>query len=83
MRQAQLTVDPHFAVGTVNRRLFGSFVEHLGRCVYHGIYEPSHPLSDNDGFRTDVLELVRKLGVSTIRYPGGNFVSGLRWEDAM
>jgi alpha-N-arabinofuranosidase len=76
MPQAQLTVDPHFAVGTVNRRLFGSFVEHLGRCVYDGIYEPSHPLSDNDGFRTDVLELVRELGVSTIRYPGGNFVSG-------
>ena len=62
MPQAQLTVDPHFAVGTVNRRLFGSFVEHLGRCVYDGIYEPSHPLSDNDGFRTDVLELVRDLG---------------------
>jgi alpha-L-arabinofuranosidase len=83
MPQAQLTVDPHFAVGTVNRRLFGSFVEHLGRCVYDGIYEPSHPLSDNDGFRTDVLELVRELGVSTIRYPGGNFVSGFRWEDAI
>ena len=79
----QLTVDPHFAAGTVNRRLFGTFVEHLGRCVYDGIYEPSHPLSDNDGFRTDVLELVRELGVSTIRYPGGNFVSGFRWEDAI
>ena len=83
MPQAQLTVDPNFAVGTVNRRLFGSFVEHLGRCVYDGIYEPSHPLSDNDGFRTDVLELVRELGVATIRYQGGNFVSGFRWEDAI
>jgi hypothetical protein len=57
MPQAQLTVDLHFAVGTVNRRLFGSFVEHLGRSVYDGIYEPNDPLSDNDGFRTDVLEL--------------------------
>jgi alpha-L-arabinofuranosidase len=83
MPHAQLTVDPHFAVGGVNRRFFGSFVEHLGRCVYDGIYEPSHPLSDNDGFRTDVLELVCELGVSTIRYPAGNFVSGFRWEDAI
>jgi alpha-L-arabinofuranosidase len=83
MPQAQLTVDPHFAVRRVNRRLFGSFVEHLGRCVYDGIYEPSHPLSDNDGFRTDVLELVCELGVSTIRYPAGNFVSGFRWADAI
>jgi alpha-L-arabinofuranosidase len=65
MPQAQLTVDPHFAVGRVNRRLFGSFVEYLRRCVYDGIYEPSHPLADNDDFRTDVLELVRELGVST------------------
>jgi alpha-L-arabinofuranosidase len=83
MPRAQLTVDPHFAVGTVNRQLFASFVEHLGRCVYDGIYEPSDPLSDKVGSRTDVLELVRELGVSTIRYPGGNFVSGFRWEDAI
>ena len=83
MPEALLTVDPHFAVGAVNRRLFGSFVEHLGRCVYDGIYEPGHPLADDEGFRTDVLELVRELGVSTIRYPGGNFVSGYRWEDGI
>ena len=83
MPQAQLTLDPHFTVGVVNRRLFGSFVEHLGRCVYDGIYEPGHPAADADGFRDDVLALVRELGVSTIRYPGGNFVSGFRWEDAI
>ena len=83
MPEALLTVDPHFTIGTVNRRLFGSFVEHLGRCVYTGIYEPSHPLADEDGFRTDVLELARELGVTTVRYPGGNFVSGFRWEDAI
>jgi alpha-N-arabinofuranosidase len=83
MPQAQLTLDPHFTVGVVNRRLFGSFVEHLGRCVYDGIYEPAHPTADAQGFREDVLELVRELGVSTIRYPGGNFVSGFRWEDAV
>jgi alpha-N-arabinofuranosidase len=83
MIRAHLTVDPHFVVGPINRRLFGSFVEHLGRCVYDGIYEPSHPTADEDGFRYDVIELVRELGVSTVRYPGGNFVSGYRWEDGI
>lgn len=83
MVSARLTIDPRFAVGTVNPRLFGSFVEHLGRCVYDGIYEPGHPSSDADGFRTDVIELVKELGVSTVRYPGGNFVSGFRWEDSV
>lgn len=83
MKRAHLTIDPHFVVGPVNRRLFGSFVEHLGRCVYDGIYEPGHPSADDEGHRTDVIELVRELGVSTIRYPGGNFVSGYRWEDGV
>ncbi len=83
MKRAHLTIDPHFVVGRVNRRLFGSFVEHLGRCVYDGIYEPSHPSADAEGYRADVIELVRELGVSTIRYPGGNFVSGYRWEDGV
>jgi len=83
MPHAHLTLDPHFTVGTINRRLFGSFVEHLGRCVYDGIYEPAHPMADDEGFRTDVIELVKELGVSTIRYPGGNFVSGFRWEDSI
>lgn len=83
MPSAHLSLDPHFTVGAVNRRVFGSFVEHLGRCVYNGIYEPDHPAADPDGFRNDVLELVRELGVSTIRYPGGNFVSGFRWEDSV
>ena len=83
MITAHLTVDPHFEVGSINRRLFGSFVEHLGRCVYDGIYEPGHPTADAEGFRQDVIELVRELGVSTVRYPGGNFVSGFRWEDSV
>ncbi len=83
MLSATLAIDPHFTIGTVNRRLFGSFVEHLGRCVYDGIYEPGHPSAGEDGFREDVIELVRELGVSTIRYPGGNFVSGYRWEDGV
>jgi alpha-L-arabinofuranosidase len=83
MVSARLTIDPQFAVGPVNPRLFGSFVEHLGRCVYDGIYEPAHPKADASGFRTDVMELVKELGVSAIRYHGGNFVSGFRWEDSV
>jgi alpha-L-arabinofuranosidase len=81
MLAAHLTLDPAFVVAPVNRRTFGSFVEHMGRCVYTGIYEPGHPSADADGFRTDVLDLVRELGVTVVRYPGGNFVSGYRWED--
>lgn len=83
MSRAHIDIDPRFTIGPVQRRLFGSFVEHLGRCVYTGIYEPGHPTADEDGFRTDVLDLVRELGVSAIRYPGGNFVSGYRWEDGV
>ncbi|MFF2371109.1 alpha-N-arabinofuranosidase [Agromyces sp. NPDC058110] len=83
MTTARLTVDPHFAVGRIDRRVFGGFVEHLGRHVYDGIYEPGHEQADAEGFRTDVIDLVKELGVSTIRYPGGNFVSGFRWEDSV
>ncbi|PPG28815.1 alpha-L-arabinofuranosidase [Pseudoclavibacter sp. RFBG4] len=83
MVTARLTIDPHFAVGAINRRVFGSFIEHLGRAVYDGIYEPGHPTADENGFRRDVIDLVRELGVSAIRYPGGNFVSGFRWEDSV
>jgi len=78
-----MTIDPAFRVGDVDPRLYGSFVEHMGRCVYTGIYEPDHPTADEHGYRSDVIELVRELGVSAIRYPGGNFVSGYRWEDGI
>jgi alpha-N-arabinofuranosidase len=67
----------------VDRRLFGSLVEHMGRCVYTGIYEPDHPCATSGGFRRDVLELTRELGVSVVRYPGGNFVSSYNWEDGV
>ncbi|MGW5665308.1 arabinosylfuranosidase ArfA [Streptomyces sp. NPDC003758] len=83
IRPARFTLDPSFTVGEVDPRLFGSFVEHLGRCVYTGIFEPDHPSADEAGIRTDVLELIRELGVTTIRYPGGNFVSGYKWEDSV
>src|SRR5690606_5293279 len=80
---ARMKIDPNFQVGPLNRRIFGSFVEHLGRCVYSGIYEPDHPTADEHGFRTDVADLVRELGPTIIRYPGGNFVSNYRWEDGV
>lgn len=83
MQIASLFIDPAFVVAPVNRRTFGSFVEHMGRCVYTGIYEPGHPTADADGLRGDVLRLVRELGVTVVRYPGGNFVSGYRWEDGV
>ncbi|MFD4626389.1 alpha-N-arabinofuranosidase [Streptomyces sp. NPDC058475] len=83
MRPARFTLDPAFTVGKVDPRVFGSFVEHLGRCVYTGVFEPGHPAADESGLRTDVLELVRELGVTVVRYPGGNFVSGYKWEDSV
>ncbi|MFE2756877.1 alpha-N-arabinofuranosidase [Actinosynnema sp. NPDC059335] len=83
MLNASLALSPDYVIAPVRRRLFGSFVEHMGRCVYTGIYEPGHPTADEDGFRGDVLALTRELGVSLVRYPGGNFVSGYRWEDGI
>lgn len=83
MSHATVTLDPAFVVSPVRRRTFGGFVEHLGRCVYTGIHDPGHPSADEDGFRQDVIDLVKELGISTVRYPGGNFVSGYRWEDGI
>jgi len=83
MLPVTLTLDPAFTVGPVRRRTFGSFVEHLGRCVYTGIHDPEHPTADENGFRGDVIDMTRELGISTVRYPGGNFVSGYRWEDGV
>ncbi|SDL09457.1 alpha-N-arabinofuranosidase [Nocardioides sp. YR527] len=83
MTHARITIDRDFTIADVPRRLFGSFVEHMGRCVYTGIYEPGHPTADDRGYRKDVLELVRELGPTVVRYPGGNFVSGYRWEDGI
>ncbi len=83
MPHARLTLDPDFVVGPVPHRLFGSFVEHMGRCVYTGIFEPDHPTADGDGLRGDVLELTKQVGPTVVRYPGGNFVSGYDWEDGV
>ncbi|CAM3294445.1 alpha-N-arabinofuranosidase [Paenibacillus lupini] len=81
--KAKMIVDKDFIVGEVDKRIYGSFIEHLGRAVYGGIYEPEHPSADEQGFRSDVLELVKGLNVPIVRYPGGNFVSGYNWEDGV
>lgn len=80
---ATFTLDPAYPIGSVDPRILGTFVEHMGRCVYGGMYEPDHPSADEDGFRQDVAALVRELGPTVVRYPGGNFVSGYRWEDGV
>src|SRR5471030_57492 len=83
MNAATIKIDKNFQIAEIDPRIYGSFIEHLGRCVYTGIYEPSHPQADEHGFRKDVLNLVRELRVPIIRYPGGNFVSGYNWEDGI
>jgi alpha-N-arabinofuranosidase len=76
-------VDSRRAIASLDRNLFGSFLEHLGRAIYEGIYDPGSKLSDSNGFRTDVVNEIKKLGVPIIRYPGGNFVSGYNWLDGV
>jgi len=83
MLNSHIVVDRDFIVAPLDRRIFGTFVEHMGRCVYGGIYEPGHPKADASGFRGDVLELTRELGATIVRYPGGNFLSGYNWEDGV
>ena len=83
MQKAKVTFDKEFVIGEIDPRLSGSFVEHLGRCVYDGIYEPGHATADRLGFRNDVKQLIQELGVTNIRYPGGNFVSGYHWKDGI
>ncbi|MFW5775907.1 MAG: alpha-N-arabinofuranosidase [Spirochaetota bacterium] len=83
MLSASVTIDSAAIRADIDERVFGSFIEHLGRAVYGGIYEPDHPTADENGFRGDVLELVRDLRVPIVRYPGGNYVSAFNWEDGI
>ena len=83
MKQAKVILDKDYVIGKIDPRIYGSFLEHLGRAVYNGIYEPGHPTANEDGFRKDVMKLIRDLCVPVIRYPGGNFVSGFNWEDSV
>ena len=83
MKKAKLILDKDYVVSQIDKRIYGSFIEHLGRAVYTGIYEPGHPTADESGFRRDVIDLVKNLDVPVTRYPGGNFVSGFKWEDSV
>ncbi len=80
---SRIFIDSRRTISPLDRNLFGSFLEHLGRAIYEGIYDPGNKLSDSNGFRTDVLNEIKKLGVPIIRYPGGNFVSGYNWLDGV
>ncbi len=82
-QDAKIKIDIDRTIGEVNKNIYGNFVEHLGRCVYGGIYDKGSPLSDENGFRKDVLEAVKVLNVSLTRYPGGNFVSNYHWLDGV
>ncbi len=79
--KAKIVANKNFVIGEIDKRIYGSFVEHIGRAVYGGIYEPTHETADENGFRTDVMKLVKDIDVPIVRYPGGNFVSGYNWED--
>ena len=81
--KAKLKINKSFQISKIDPRIYGTFVEHMGRCVYSGIYEPSHPTADEKGFRNDVKALVKELNTPIIRYPGGNFLSGYNWEDGI
>lgn len=79
----RIVIDPGRVSGVIQPNIFGGFAEHLGRCIYGGIYDPDSPLSGKDGYRLDVLKALQRLGMTVIRYPGGNFVSGYRWRDGV
>ena len=76
-----IKADKEKQISAIDKRLYSSFIEHLGRAVYHGIYEPGHETADDMGFRQDVLKVIREMNIPMVRYPGGNFVSGYHWED--
>src|SRR5690348_5655065 len=80
---ARVLIDNERIVAPISPLLFGGFAEHMGRCIYGGIYDPSSAHADEQGLRRDVLDALREVGYSTIRYPGGNFLSGYRWQDGV
>ncbi|GAE32269.1 alpha-N-arabinofuranosidase [Halalkalibacter hemicellulosilyticusJCM 9152] len=83
LKKAKMVVDKEFKIAEIDSRIYGSFIEHLGRAVYGGIYEPNHQNADEHGFRKDVIDLVKDLQVPIVRYPGGNMVSAYNWEDGV
>lgn len=82
-QKSSCLINRHYKISSVDDRIFGSFIEHMGRAVYSGIYEPNHVTADEQGFRTDVLTAINELNVPIVRYPGGNFLSGYDWKDGI
>src|SRR4051794_24159052 len=80
---AKISIDTNRIVSEISPLLFGGFAEHMGRCVYEGIYDPKSPMSDEDGLRKDVMALLKEQGYTVLRYPGGNFLSGYNWLDGV
>ena len=83
MKMTRVTIHPDFRAGEIDRRLFGAFLEPIGSWVYGGIWNPGHEKADDLGFRKDILELTRELGITAVRLPGGNFPSGWAWKDSI
>ncbi len=81
--KASVIANRDYTISRIDDRLYGAFLEHLGRAVYSGIHEPGHPTADKNGMRDDVAQLVRDLNIPCVRYPGGNFVSAYNWEDGI
>src|SRR5207244_12153493 len=81
--QARIKIDTDRTIGEIHPHLFGNFAEHLGRMIYGGVYEEGSPLADKDGYRKDVMDVVKQLNVSILRWPGGNFASGYNWKDGI
>lgn len=82
-KAASIKIDRDRTIGEIDPKIYGNFIEHLGRCIYGGIYDPASPLADDDGFRKDIIKATRNLNVTILRWPGGNFVSGYHWEDGI
>lgn len=83
MKKASCFANKNFEISKIDERIYGSFIEHMGRAVYTGIYEPNHPTADEQGFRADVISAIKDLNVPIVRYPGGNFLSGYDWKDGI
>ncbi|MBX6754659.1 MAG: alpha-N-arabinofuranosidase [Thermorudis peleae] len=83
MKPATIVIDDRQIIGIVDRKIFGGFIEHLGRCIYGGIFDPNSPLSNEQGFRKDVADAIRNLNIAILRWPGGNFASTYHWQDGV
>ncbi len=83
MKKAKIITDKHYIISDIDKRLYGSFLEQLGVAIYKGIYDPGNPLSDEKGFRKDIIDIIKEIDVPVVRFPGGNYVSGYRWEDGI